>query len=120
DAGGRGEHGRGDLWRRLRDRADALPQPDRPAEVAHLPTSLGGDLAQVAVGVHGNGVADRLQHRDVADRVGVGVRLREVDALLRRDLADGLGLPLPRAVELELARVLAVLDLRSGRDDPDL
>ena len=74
---------------------------------------------EVPVGVHRDRVADRLEHRQVGDRVAVRVRRREVDALALRDLADRVGLVRAVRVELELAGVEAlVVDLRPWSRSP--
>src|SRR4030067_403391 len=95
-----------------RDRAE----PPRATEVADVPLPGLRLLAEVLVGVHRDGVADRLEHRQVADRVRVRVRALEVETYALGEVADRLGLRLARAVELELARVASVLDPGSGGD----
>src|SRR5918995_3951425 len=61
-------------------------------------------------------MADGLEHRQVGDRVGVCVRSGEIDLPALGDRPDLVGLGLPVAVELELARVLAVHDPRARGD----
>jgi len=45
-----------------------------------------------AVGVHGAGVPDRAEHRQVVGRIGVGRARREVEPLALGEGADGVGL----------------------------
>ena len=74
---------------------------------------------QLLVGVHRDRMADRLEHRQVGDRVAVRVGRGEVDALAVGDLAHRVGLVRPVRVELELAGVVAVVvDLRPGSRSP--
>src|SRR5204862_7872415 len=73
---------------------------------------------EVAVGIHGHRIADRVEHRKVGDGVRVRVRAFEVDVGELRDLADRVGLPRAVAVERELARIAAILtDVGARRDD---
>ncbi len=75
------------------------------------------DPLERGVRVDRDGVADGAQHRQVRLRVRVRVRLREVDPLLRRALADRLGLPLAIGERaLGLAGVDAVAHLRARAD----
>src|SRR6476646_7364691 len=62
-------------------------------ETERLPTLLAGERRRARVGVDGDRVTDRAQHRQVGERVGVGVGGGELDPvpvgefLHRRDLA---------------------------------
>ena len=62
-------------------------------------------------------MADRLEHREVGDRVGVGERTTEVEVVAFGFLEDGGDLVLARGVELDLARVATLgVDLGPARD----
>ena len=62
-------------------------------------------------------MADGLQHRQVGFRVGVRIRLREVDAVALGDLPDRLRLPTAvREGSRRPSRVTAVADLRAEAD----
>jgi hypothetical protein len=63
-------------------------------------------------------VADRLQHRQVGDRVAVGPAVGQVPAPLGGDLPHRGGLVLPVGVELDLAGVPAVDGHHPGGDHP--
>ena len=65
DATGDERSGADGGWRWGR-RRDPVPEPDRPLELAHLPLTLTRDARQVAVGVDDHGVADGLEHREIA------------------------------------------------------
>ena len=81
------------------------------------PLALVGDLGELAIGVDGVGVPDRLEHRDVGLGVGVREGLVEVDVALLGQLANGDRLVLALGEELHLAGELAVfVDLRARRD----
>ena len=82
----------------------------QPFAAATLRSSLSGLTAC--------GVADHLEHRDVGDRVAVGVAAGEVVAELLGELLDRAGLLLGVRVVLDVAGVLAVLDLHPGGDHP--
>ena len=58
-----------------------VAEPHRVREGEHLPAPLLGLARERAVGVHGEGVPDGLEHRDVGCRVGVGVAGCQVDAV---------------------------------------
>ena len=53
----------------------------RLGPVLDVPAPLAGDGGQLGLGVHRHRVADRLQHRQVAGRVGVGHGVRQRQAL---------------------------------------
>src|SRR5215216_5021016 len=86
----------------------AVAQPHRMLEVAYLPLPLASEPRELLVRVHGDRVADHLEHRQVGDRVAVRIRHREIDVLPRRELPDRLRLVCSVRVELELARVVPV------------
>ena len=96
-AGGQGAHAdrRGGGDRGARRRGNPVAQRHRPRERQHRPTAGDGLLAQRAVGVDHRRVTDGLEHRQVGDRVGVGVAVLEGVALARGELADRLR-PCPR------------------------
>ena len=78
----------------------------RTFEHPNLPTPAGGLLEKGPVGVHGDGVADRLEHREVGDRVGVGKRTVEIEVVAFGFFDDGGDLVFAGGIELDLARVL--------------
>ena len=71
--------------------AQAAAQPLEPQD---LPALLAGDPRQRRVRVHGHGMTDRAQHRQVGLGVRVRPRRRQVDALALGQLADRLRLAL--------------------------
>ena len=96
-------------------RRDPVAQRHRPGERQHRPAPRRGLLAQGAVGVDRGWMADGLQHRQVGDRIRVGVAVFERVALAGGQFADRLRLAFAVAVERHLAGVLAVLDDHPGR-----
>ena len=104
------------VGRRLGHR-HAVAQAHLAAELADLPVVLPRVPGEVAIRVDRDRVPDRLEQRDVGDGVAVGVRLREVDAVARGQLADRGRLVRAVRVEGELAGVVAVgVELRPGGD----
>ena len=78
----------------------------------------GRDAAQLAVGVHREGVADHLEHVHVGDGVAVGEALVEVVADGRGEVLDRARLLLGVGVVVDVAGVAAVGDLHPRGDDP--
>ena len=60
---------------------EGLAAPVRLVPVLDVPPPPAGDGGQLGLGVDGHREADRLQHREVAGRVGVGHGLLEPEAL---------------------------------------
>ena len=75
------------------------------------------DLPQALVRIDHVRMPDRLQHRQVGDRVGVGVAGGEVVAALGGEREQAVRLVRAVGVELDLAGVAAVGDHHPGRDD---
>ncbi len=100
-------------------RRDGQPPAEghRPDEQQDRPVPGGRDAAQLAVGVHREGVADHLEHVHVGDRVAVGVALVEVVAEGRGEVLDRARLLLGVGVVVDVAGVAAVRDLHPRGDD---
>ncbi len=115
----RGDAGGAEAGDRRQQRyRDGDEAPSEPLEAHRLPSLLLGDLRQGRVGVDDDRVADRAQHRQVGERVRVGVGGGEVDVVLG---GEGLHrLDLARAVDegtVEAAGEVAVgVDLVAGAD----
>ena len=98
--------GRGD------DRGEDLHAPPERLEAQDLPALLGGELGELRVGVHGDGMADGAQHRHVGGGVGVGVGGGEVEAVALGELSHAQRLALAVAegtVEAAGVRPVALL-----------
>src|SRR5581483_3663795 len=81
------------------------------AELEDGPPALRRGASQRAVGVDGDGVADRLEERHVRVRIGVRRALGEVEAAAGGELAHAFRLVLGVERTYRPARVLAVRDL---------
>ena len=108
---GRGRSGRRRRTRRRRwsPRRARTATRRTTARVRWLKCTIGQPLAagvalERAVGVDGHRVADRLQHRQVARRVAVGVALAEVEPVPAGDLLDRLDLARGRSRTARRAR----------------
>ena len=105
-----------------RSNASASTRPD--VRTPESPNSADGLLEKGPVGVHGDGVADRLEHREVGDRVGVGKRTVEIEVVAFGFFDDGGDLVFAGGIELDLARVSTLgVDLGPACDrsiDPEV
>ena len=96
----------------------AAQGPPGEVNTQHRPAAGDGLPAQLAVGVHRERVADRLEHVDVGGRVAVGVAARRGRSGARRPAVRGRRPCWRRRVVVDLAGVAAVDDLHLGGDDP--
>src|SRR5690606_3809947 len=85
--------------------AETHAERHRMTKLQRRPLAFGRHLPQPAVGVDGCGMPHGGEQWYVGDRVGVGVRLREVVALLRGEGAYRLRLRWPGGVEVDLTGV---------------
>ncbi len=116
----RGECRAADATRRGRHckRSRGLEPAAEALEPEDLPSLLAGHSAELLVGVHGDGVTDGTQHRQVRFRVGVRIGGGEINALADGELADGNRLSLAVGEHAAgAARVDAVMDLGDARAD---
>ncbi len=119
---GQADHGRAHAHRGAGDdgrrrRREAAAEGDRAGELPDRPALLQGGAAQTPVRVDRGGVADGRQHRQVGDRVAVGVAVGEVVAVLLGDLAHRRGLVLAVGVVVDLTGVAPVGDHHAGGHD---
>ncbi len=87
----------------------------RGIEEADGPATLHRGPIEQRIGVRCDGMADEIEQREIRDRVGVEVALRQVDPLLFDELLEPVDLSLFEADRLDHAPGEdSVLDLRIG------